>query len=180
MFTALTALSISMIGNKYMWLEIVLWVFNMALYGSVICITSFKDGQIAYGIRQTNDKDREFIVKTGEFRELRIAEEYKAWKGFVHGFIATIPLIVLLIIHTIVIISDPETVIVGGIAGYIYLTFYAPFLFCSNVTAFTCYYALISIPLMTLFTGIPYILGARKSEKNYAKAFDLNNRIYGE
>ena len=179
MFTALTALSISMIDNSLLWLKIILWILNIGLYASVVFLTSYKDGQIAYGVRQTNDKDREIIVRTGEYRELRLIEEYKPWKGFFHGFLATIPLIVIMIIHAIVISSDPTNLSVGRVAGFIYMTFYGPFSF-GTVTAYTFFYTLVAIPCMITFAGVPYLLGAKKAEKNYAKAYDLQNRIYGD
>ncbi len=180
MFTALTSFSISMIGNGLLWLKYVLSILNIGLYGTVITMTSFKDGQIAYGVRQTNDKDREIIVQTGEYRELRLTEEYKPWKGFVHGALACIPLVLLLLIHTIAITSDPTNIMVGRVAGFIYMTFYAPFSFGTVVTGYTFYYALFSIPFIIGFAGIPYVLGARKAEKNYAKAYEMSSRIYGD
>lgn len=179
MFTGLTSLSISMIGNNLLWLKIILWVLNIGLYASVVFLTSFKDGQTAYGVRQANDRDREIIVKTGEYRELRITEEYKPWKGFFHGFLATIPLIVIMIIHAIVVAGDPTNLSVGRIAGFIYMTFYSLFSY-GTVTAYTFFYTLVAIPCMICFAGIPYLLGAKKAEKNYEKANDLNSRIYGD
>ena len=179
MFTGLTSLSISLIGNNLLWLKMVLWVLNVGLYASVVYLTSFKDGQTAYGIRQSNDREREIIVKTGEYRELRLVEEYKPWKGFLHGFLATIPLIVILIIHAIVMIGNPTDVSVGRIAGFIYMTFYC-FFTTGTVTASTFFYTLIAIPLMTCIAGVPYLLGAKKAAKNYAKANELNSRIYGD
>lgn len=179
MFTGLTSLSISMITNDLLWLKMILWVLNVGLYASVVFLTSFKDGQTAYGVLQSNDREREIIVKTGEYRELRLVEEYKPWKGFFHGFLATIPLIVLLIIHAVVMIGDPTDVSVGRIAGFIYMTFYAFFSYGGGVTAYTFFYTVVAIPFMVCFAGVPYLLGAKKAEKNYAKANELNSRIYG-
>lgn len=179
MFTGLTSLSISMITNDLLWLKMILWVLNVGLYACVVFLTSFKDGQTAYGVLQSNDREREIIVKTGEYRELRLVEEYRPWKGFFHGFLATIPLIVLLIIHAIVIAGDPTNISVGRIAGFIYMTFYSFFSF-GGATAYAFFYTLIAVPIMTLTAGIPYLLGARKASKNYAIATDLKNRIYGD
>ena len=189
-FTAITAFGILCIGSDLLWLKIILNALNVALYVVIIAASSFKDGQDALKVRIANDLEREQIVKTGAALPLKLKEEYKPWKGFVVGSIACVPLVVLLIIHTLLITLGRDHLIgAGAIAGFIYLMIFA---FARiNVPAAaegvtvvvnpTMYYwSLFAIPVIVLSVAVPYILGAKKIELQQERIKEKQRQIYGE
>jgi hypothetical protein len=182
-FMAMTALAIIVIKNELLWLKIILLVLNLGLYGFIVCATSFKDGETALKTRIANDMEREQIIITGEPRELKLKEEYKVWKGFFNGFIACVPLLFLMLLHTVLIFAFGEVYNGAGVvAGLIYLMVFAFFRLDTSVvlTAGLYYGTLVALPIIVLMTGIPYILGAKRVEyqQNMIKA--KHREIYGD
>ena len=189
-FTALTAFGILCIGNDLIWLKALLNVLNAGLYVFIVCLASFKDGQDALKVRLANDLEREQIIRTGENRPLRLAEEYKPWKGFAIGGIACVPLVVLLLVHTILILTAGDKFVgAGALASFIYMIIFAftrmnlpavaegtPVV----VDPYVYYWTLFAIPLIVLAVGIPYMLGARKIELQQERIRAKHKSIYGD
>lgn len=182
-FTAMTALGIAIINDTLIWLKVILGLINVGLYGVIIAAASFKDGQDALKVRIANDLERLQIIRTGENRPIKTREEYKPWKGFVSGIITCVPLIVLLIIHTILTLSLGDVYNGAGVvAGFIYMMFFVFTRVNSTalVTVGTYYWLLFAIPVILAFTGIPYILGARKVQRQQDAIKAKQRQIYGE
>lgn len=186
LFTAMTASCIMLIGDNLLWLKIILSVLNVGLYAMVIGMTSFKDGEQAVRVQVANDLERKIIVRTGENRPLKLKEEYKPYKGFLIGFISCVPLIVLLILHTIFYFATGYTGL-GGISALIYLMFFVFFKLkngdVSSTTGsewYSFYGALIAVPVIMLITGVAYILGAKKTIRQQEMIKAKQREIYGE
>ena len=185
-FTAITAFGILCIEGL-VWLKVLLLLLNIGLYVFIVSAASFKDGQEALKVRIANDLERMQIVRTGESLPLKLKEEYKPWKGFFHGFIACIPLVVLLIIHTVVILTGGGNG-AGAIAGFIYMMVFAFSRVNINTGATAAtpinptiyYWSLLAIPVIVLATGISYILGGKKIELQQQRIREKQRRIYGE
>ena len=189
-FMAMTAFGILMI-NDLVWLKILLALLNIGLYAVVVAAMSYKEGQEAMKVQYANDLERKEIIRTGEDRPLKIHEEYKAWKGFLFGFITCVPLLILLIIHTIIHLAGSDYVGLGAIAGLVYFMFFIFFRLNVPTTAaegetvvaiswYTYYGALIALPVVMLITGISYILGARKIRRQHEIIEQKQRSIYGE
>lgn len=172
------------------WLKVILAVLNLALYCTIMAFTSFREGQDAFKAQVANDLERREIIRTGEDRPLKLHEEYKPWKGFMFGFTACVPLLMLLIIHTIVYLASGK-VGVGAIAGIAYLIFFVFFLVGTPLSAgeaasgatlpwYSFYGALIALPLIMLTMGIAYILGAKKAMRQQEMINEKNRQIYGD
>ena len=190
LFMAMIAFGILAISGL-IWLKVLLAVLNVGLYAVIVSAVFYKEGQDAMKTLYANDLERREIVKTGENRPLKLHEEYKAWKGFMFGFIACVPLIVLLALHTIVYFATGSYMGLGAIAGIIYLMFFVFFRLNSTVSGtegeavssiswYTYYGALIALPVIMLITGISYILGAKKIKRQYEMIAEKQRSIYGD
>lgn len=185
-FTAITAFGILCIEGL-VWLKVLFLLLNIGLYVFIVSAASFKDGQEALKVRIANDLERMQIVRTGESLPLKLKEEYKPWKGFFHGFIACIPLVILLIIHTVVMLTGGGNG-AGAIAGFIYMMVFAFSRVNINTGATAAtpinptiyYWSLLAIPVIVLATGIAYILGGKKIELQQQRIREKQRSIYGE
>lgn len=181
-FMALLAFSIICIQGL-VWLKIILLILNLALYAGLICSVSFKEGENALKVQLANDLERREIIRTGEDRPLKLHEEYAPWKGFLHGAIATFPLIILLIIHTILLFTVGESANWAGAAGsFVYMMFTAFIKVDATVpfAQWNYYFPLIALPILSCLMGIPYILGAKKVERQQQQIREKHRQIYGE
>ena len=179
---SITSMGITSISNEQMWLKYLLSALVLAFFGLIIGAVAWKDGEEAAKVLHTNDLERVRIIQTGEDRPLNLIKEYKPWKGFLIGLSACIPLIVCMIIHTFLIIADPTKVGAGAIGGYLYMVFFSFILpdLTITLTAGQYYLALIAVPIFMLFTGIPYIFGARKVQAQYEIIERKQREIYGD
>ena len=179
-FTAIIALVIMTVQN--FWLRLVLSLLNLALYLVIVCATSYKEGELALRVRISNDLERKIIVRTGEDRPLKLKEEFKEWKGFIFGLVACVPLVILLIIHTIIVsFIDPTYLNVGAISAFIYANFYGfASLFFGELASWHYYFSLIALPILSLSTGIPYIWGGRRVERQRSIIEQKKRQIYGD
>ena len=179
-FMMIIALGILCIGVP--WVEFALSILNIALYGFIISMTFYKEGQNSMKVLHSNDIEREQIIKTGEPRKLKIHEEYKPWKGYVIGLIVCVPLLVCLLLHIIIALSSGGTLLgAGAVAGFIYLAFFAPCsVFFETATVWTYFYILYAVPLIMLMCGIPYNLGASKIQRQYDRIAEKQRQIYGD
>ena len=165
-------------------LKVVLLILNLCLYLYVLSATAIQDGQSAYKIRMANDLNRKQIVLTGEDIPLDTQKEYKAYKGYIIGVVICLPLIVLLIIHSILMKTNPLNQDYGVAASVLYLSFYA---FAGvNVkvgdlfAVVSPYWALVSIPVIILVQGFSFYLGGRKIELQQEMIRQRHKMIHGE
>ena len=179
-FTAVVALVIMTVQN--FWLRLALSLLNLGLYLVIVCATSYKEGELALRVRISNDLERKIIVRTGEDRPLKLKEEFKEWKGFMFGLVACVPLVIMLIIHAIIVnFIDPTYLNVGAISAFIYADFYSfASLFFGELASWHYYFSLIALPILSLSTGIPYILGGRKMERQRNIIKEKKRQIYGD
>lgn len=185
-FMALIAFGIQTISGL-LWLKIILAILNLSLYAVVVCSVFYKEGQEAVKVQMANDLERREIIRTGEDRPLKLREEYKTFKGFLFGLFACLPLILLLIAHTIVHLAGGTYTGLGAIACLIYNMFFIFFNFGVNasgeatVLSWSAYYVtLVAIPALMLMTGIAYILGAKKIMRQQEMIKEKQRQIYGE
>lgn len=181
-FMAITAFGILAIQNNNLaWLKYVLLVLNLGLYLFIIAAYAYKLGQDALKTRNANDLERKQMILTGELRPLKLNEEYKPHKGFMIGFTACVPLIVLMLVHTIMIICGGGNGF-GVAASIVYLAFYAFFRVSGtgSPSPATFYLTLVALPVIILTLGLAYYLGARKIKAQYDRIRENQKRIYGE
>jgi hypothetical protein len=126
--------------------------------------------------------ERLVIIQTGEDRPLDLIKEYKPWKGFATGFSICVPLVILMIIQVIAGIVNPGTIKAGAIASLLYMVVFG--IFKNDLeTAFTpqsVYLSLIALPVFMLITGISYVMGAKKIERQYQMIEEKKRQIYGD
>ena len=137
--------------------------------------------------------ERKIIIRTGENRPLDLIGEYKVWKGFLIGAVACIPVVLLLLIHTILVAIDPTQTGVGTLVSFLYMCVFAFYrinviqtgwdsmdqsLAANATIAPELYYVtLLMIPILILTIGIGYFLGAKREElKN--RRLKERQRIY--
>ena len=166
-------------------LKIVLLVANLGLFIYIVWGIAYQDGQKAYKVLTANDKEREHIVKTGEYRKIKVAEEYKAYKGFLIGFISCAPLVLMLIIHLITSQNNPNGTGVARTANLLYFFISAfanldPSGIYQEAIYASPYWALLSMIPILFAHGIAFILGAKKIEKQHQSVKDVHKSIYGE
>ena len=182
--TSFIAMAILLIDGQLA-LKVLLLLANLALFVYIVCGMAYQDGQKAYKVLTANDKEREYIIKTGEDRKLKEDEEYKVYKGFVIGFISCVPLVVMLIIHLIMGQNQQGNTSMSLSANYLYFFVSAFFNLDPNgvqevVFYSSPYWSLISIPIIMLAHGICLILGARKIKMQYESVKSIHKSIYGE
>jgi hypothetical protein len=172
-------LGIMTIEEKFFVLELCLNILNVLFYLFVISVASFKDGQKALDIRETNDKKREAIAKTGQDIPLNLQEEYKLWKGFVYGAVSCAPMVILLILHALFSIGGGPKGF-GMIGGILYMPVFSFVLtFLSHLNNFY-YFGLLAIPVISLTTGLTYKLGADFAYRKYQSLAETRRFYEGE
>ena len=188
LFMAMIAFGILMISGL-IWLKIILACLNIGLYLFIVSAMAFKEGQDAFKVQTANDLERREIIRTGEDRPLKIHEEYKAWKGFAFGFVSCVPLLALLLVHTVIHLAGGDYMGLGAIAGVIYLMFFIFFRLnaysssaetAADISWYTYYGALVALPVVMLATGIAYILGAKKISRQQESIREKQRQIYGD
>ncbi len=165
------------------WLKVILLILNLAIYLAVVVMLLIKDGEESISVRNSNDYIRREIIETGEDKPLNLKKEYKPYKGFIVGLFVSIPLIVLLIIHTILITSIGEGYVgCGAVSALIYSVVFAFFRVNASIpiTPYTYYFALLFIPVICSATGIAYIIGAKKTENQQRIIQEKHRAIYGD
>lgn len=187
LFMAMIAFGILAISGL-IWLKVLLAVLNVAFYLFIVATVAYKDGQEALKVQMANDLERREIIRTGEDRPLKLHEEYKPWKGFMFGFIACVPILLFLILHTIVYNATGSYAGLGAIAGIIGLMFFIFFRLDVSNTAtettvipwYTYYGVLIALPILMLTMGIAYIMGAKKIMRQQEAIKEKQRQIYGD
>ena len=180
-FMAVTAFGILCIKVSLLWLKILLSILNLGLYCFIVAGVFYKEGQEAVKIRHANDLERREMVRTGTVRPLKLKEEYKPWKGYFIGFIACIPLIFCLLVHSIIMLAGGTTRTFGVIGGFIYFVVFVFFSLSGKTLAMADYfYALAAVPLLILLSGVFYNLGARKIIIQQRRIREKQAQIYGK
>ena len=179
---SVTSLGITAINNNLLWLKYLLNVLVLAFYGLIIGAISWKNGELGAKILHANDLERRRIIETGEDRPLNRLKEYRPWKGFVEGLAVCLPLILIMIVHTILILIDPNRIGAGALAGYLYMIVFMFFMpdLTMKFSAGYYYLSLIAIPIFMVITGVAYILGYRKIQRQYEAVERKQNQIYGD
>ncbi len=181
-FMLVICLSVLMIPENLLWLRYVAAAGAFILFAVIIAGVFYGEGQTALKVRLANDMERRQIVLTGEDRPLKVKEEYATWKGFVAGALVCVPLVILLAVHTVLILTVGETARgAGAAAGTLYLIVFIFFSAGgSTVSVYAYYYTLIAIPVFMTLTGVPYMLGAKKIQRQQDELEEKHNAIYGE
>lgn len=171
-------------------IQIAILTVNLGLFLFVVFTLCKKEGENGYMALVNNDINRKRIVETGEDLPLKVAEEYTAWKGFAIGGIICFPLVIMIIIHTILIFAvDPTQTLAGVGASILYMVVFAftrvGVVMPEDITQmaidpYMYYWTLIAIPIILLATGIPYILGAKKVERQQQQIKETHRAIHGE
>ena len=162
-------------------LKMVLFAVILGFYVFLLFMVYSNKGMDALKIRHYNDIDRKRIIETGADIKLRVHEEYCVWKGFLYGFIAAIPLIVMILINGIILLSGGTSQTLVTITGVAYMVFYSIFrVLVGEFTAVQLFGLLYAVPVMMCITGIPYILGARKARKQFDSIEQTKKTIYGD
>jgi hypothetical protein len=108
--------------------------------------------------------------------------EYKSYKGFLIGLVVSIPLIALIIVHSILIpSSNGVTTFAGKIAHVLYSMVFNFFrMGDAPLTVYTTYWTLVYVPVVMLSIGVSYILGAKSIENQQEQIKHIHKQIYGE
>ena len=177
---SLVAYGITMI--QLVELRMVLLILNIIIYCSAVFALQMKEGMDSVKVLYLNNRSREKIIETGEDIKIRRSEEYKTFKGFLFGALAYSPYLLLMIAHAIITAINPTNFIAGEIGATIYMMFYAPIglAFEGALTAGVYYIALYGLVLVSVLSGVAYILGARKIFKQHERIESYNKSIYGE
>ena len=153
--TMITALAISAIDSKLLWLQLILFALNIGLYGMVAYMLVFKTGEEAAKLRHANDIKRGAII----------------------GLYASAPLLIMLLVQVILDIAGSDSAVVSGIIGFTYGAFFLP-IRCIDVNA-SVYWMLYAVVIIVVITHIAYNMGARKVHKQEEKIKRTNAMIYG-
>ena len=175
--TMITALAISAIDSKLLWLQLILFALNIGLYGMVAYMLVFKTGEEAAKLRHANDIKRRVIMETGDYYEFNRQGEYGTYKGAIIGLYASAPLLIMLLVQVILDIAGSDSAVVSGIIGFTYGAFFLP-IRCIDVNA-SVYWMLYAVVIIVVITHIAYNMGARKVHKQEEKIKRTNAMIYG-
>lgn len=181
LFSAMLGLGIMLLDDHLFWLEFFLYATNTAFYVIIVSAAGLKDGQTALRCREQNDTFRRRIAETGEDLPLNITEEYTPWKGFVIGAIACIPTVLLVILHfvTNIGVATPDSTFGMG-AGILSMVVFG-FVFLTEKITFGQYaIALVLLPVVSCAYGIPYVIGAKKAQREYDKIRDIQKQLHGD
>lgn len=171
----------SITAINLLWLELVLCAVLTIFYAILVSVAFYKDGEKAMRVRYENDLIRKVMVERGEDLPLRLHEEYKAWKGFVSGLVASLPTVILVIIHFLVqAISSSPNNLFGVVAGLYSVEIYGFFLALEKTSTLSYAFNLLMVPYLALICGVPYCLGGRKIDKQQAKIKETQIKIHGD
>ncbi len=175
-------LSLAAIALDITWLCYTLSFLSIAFMLLITVFDCFKEGEKACRLLYANDMSRQRIVETGEDIEIDTIKEYKPYKGFLIGLFSFAPMIPFLLVHLIIVLAGGSTNVFGLIADLLYLDFSAPmFLIFNGELPVWSYFIVLYAPiLISVFSGIPYMLGARKVTLQYEKIDEKQKMIYGE
>lgn len=186
---ALIDFAILCIGDKpgLIALKVCLCAACLVFYVVLLSIVSYRDGQTAYKTLLSNDINRRQIIETGREYPVKVAEEYKAYKGFVSGLFVCVPLLICTIIHMCTSgfsnasVESSSTNSAGVVMSFLYMVVFA-FARVKNSMAITpnmFYICLAALPIIILTMGILYILGAKKIIRQQEMIKKQQNYLHG-
>ena len=181
--TTLTAIVAITLPNNLLFLKIVIAILDIGLYAFWIGSFGYHTGYESVKTLYANDAIRRQMVETGNYMPIKKAEEYKWWKGFFIGFLTSVPLIILWIIHlTTIAVTGESTSIVGGLTIILYLVVVLFFnLDVNSLTGATgFFYTGLYFPFVILTFGVLYIIGAKKSKALFLTIEKKDKEIHGE
>ncbi len=164
LFMGILLLASQMIPNKpLMYIVSVICLLGGCAYNVLLCFTTGKQHIDALLIGNVHRENALLGIPSGANH--RVEREYRAWKGFVIGFIVGIPVIILGLIAG----ANPASTAGGG--AMIIMMFLAGWAIIpvawirAAVPTFSFYFSLLFIVIPVLVSGISYILGARKQRR---------------
>ena len=162
-------------------LKIILLLANLGLFIFIVFSLFKTEGQKAFKTRIANDMERAHIIETGEDRPIDSAAEYKTWKGFVMGIVASFPLIIVLIVHTILIAINFQSTGAGAIGAIFYAMIYGFVMaLTTELTAYTYYFMTIYIVILSVTMGLGYMIGGKTIEHQQEMIKEKHRQIYGD
>ncbi len=185
--TMVTAITITMIGteeaertgvNKLLWLQGILFVLNLGLYGVVVYMMLYKTGETAAKLKHSNDIKRRVIAETGDYYDFDRVSEYGKYKGLYIGLFASAPLILLLLIQGILDICGSESTAVTAIIGIAYGAFLLPIRSVISASA-SVYWSFYAVAINVILIAVAYRMGAYKIKKQNDRIKKTNAVIYG-
>ena len=162
-------------------LRIIVFIVNIAVMVVIVSAFCFKHGEQAYKDLLSNDMERRIMIEQNVDRPLKLVEEYRPWKGFLMGLLVCIPLIIFMIPHLIIVFSGGSYQGMGYVASLLYYSIFV-FVeyFSAELTVYSYLWTLLAIPVFTLASGIPYLLGARKRKAIEDRILEQEKFIYGD
>lgn len=181
LFSAMLGLGVLMLNDDLRILQYILCAVNTLFYAILMGVGGFKDGQAELKIRMQNDTYRRKIVETGEDFPLQLLEEYKPWKGFAIGIMASIPATLLTILHFVTNIGAtvPENSL-GMLSGIINMVVFGYFMVDGKVLFGEYAFSLLYIPFICIVYGLAYQFGAKQMQKQYDKIHATHIAIHGD
>ena len=182
-----TAVAITMIGaqkaeetgvNPLLWLQGVLFVLNLGLYGVVVFMMVFKSGETAAKLKHANDIKRRVIMETGDYYDFDRVSEYGKYKGVYIGLFASAPLLVMLLIQAILDICGSESTSMITAIGFTYGAFFLPVRSLFSASA-SVYWVLYAVVVNIVLIHVAYTMGAGKVKKQNDRIKRTNAVIYG-
>ena len=153
--------------------------FMLLIYIVLLAGVMFKEGQDAYGVLLSNDAQRRNIIKTGIVVDFDASKEYKPWKGFVVGLICCIPLVVMVLLHTVAF-PRGDTSRVSIICEMVYGIFFSVVRTYQNTNELGFFIITGAILLVyPCMLGVPYVIGAHSRMKRQEEIKKLNEEFHG-
>ena len=167
-------------------LKVCLVAVCLGFFVALMSIVSYRDGQTAYKTLLANDINRRQMIETGREYPIKLAEEYKAYKGFVTGLIVCLPLIICTIIHMCTsgfsnTTGSSTSNGAGVVMSFIYMVVFA-FARVNNslpIVPNVFYVCLTALPIIVLSMGVPYIFGAKKIIRQQEMIKKQQNYLHG-
>lgn len=175
---AFTAIGVMCMNDDVVFLKVGFLILNLALFAYVVGAMAYKDGQDALQIRDANDVERRIIIETGEDRKLKLAEEYAPWKGFVFGLVACSPLIILTILQIIFDLCGVSSQVPEIIATYMFMMI-SSLIQLAGLKGYA-WVVIFSLIFVCGCSGIPYIFGAKKIERQKQAIKETHKKIHGK
>lgn len=180
--TMLTAVAIGLI--EIVWLKIVLFILNGALYCTIVFFSSRAQGEKEKKQEYANDVERRHVAETGDYVNINEREEYKPMNGFFTGLITCVPLLVLYVFFLIFLLTGAEQNTVVFITNIIYGTFTLPLEIVNTadqtIRALNYFCSIYAAVVICAVTSFGYWIGAQRVVKQHERVAHIHRQIYGD
>lgn len=180
--TMLTAVAIGLI--EIVWLKIVLFILNGALYCTIVFFSSRAQGEKEKKQEYANDVERRHVAETGDYVNINEREEYKPMNGFFTGLITCVPLLVLYVFFLIFLLTGAEQNTVVFITNIIYGTFTLPLEIVNTadqtIRALNYFCSIYAAVVICSVTSFGYWIGAQRVVKQHERVAHIHRQIYGD